>query len=267
MYFSSFPRITYKGSDTINLLARVQLIKPVLGDPTSFYPYQVEAEDRIENVAFNYYDDCNYFWLIALANNIIDPYHDWAISPSKLDELIAMEYGSIAAAQQNIIHYRTRYNSEEKITVASYNALPWNEQKYWVPLDDNFYGLNEDRLYSNTNVIMRLLVTTKTVFTDGEYLSQNGATAACITTDGGVMIQHVSGAFTTGSITTSTGTTTITGIETIAESIPGTELSYWEPVTMYQHLHEMNTDKQTILLLSNRYARQSADQLKKMFQE
>lgn len=74
-YFRKFPITPYRGVPSLNILRRVDFNNKVKNFFTAFYAFDVTAGEKPETIAFDYYDDVDYDWLIYHANDIIDPYH------------------------------------------------------------------------------------------------------------------------------------------------------------------------------------------------
>lgn len=104
-YFKNIPTIQYGEHVMKNLTVKVGLVDKVLTKFNAFYPYTVKDGERPDTVAFNYYGSSNYVWLVFLSNNIIDPYYDWPMTQSQLDNHVIRKYGSISAAQGKVDSY------------------------------------------------------------------------------------------------------------------------------------------------------------------
>jgi hypothetical protein len=106
-FFRNFPQISYNGKTTRNIILRSGIAKGVVEKYGVFYPYTVRMNDRIDTIAFNYYGDSNYFWLICLANDIMDPYNDWPLDDQNFLEYIISKYGSYEYAQSTVHHWKS----------------------------------------------------------------------------------------------------------------------------------------------------------------
>lgn len=105
-YFKQFPT-TIKNDITLkNLLKRVRIRNKIFNEATAYYPYIIELNERIEHVAYNYYGDAHLSWLVMFSNDIVDPYYDWYLNPEEFKNFIDKKYGSVAAAQSTIKHYK-----------------------------------------------------------------------------------------------------------------------------------------------------------------
>lgn len=100
MYFSKFPVLRYpvKSGDTFrlslarNLLRRVGLSDGLKSVDAAFVKYDVLDGERPEHIADKLYGDPELHWLVLLANEIIDPYHDWYKSDAAMEEYLGRKY-------------------------------------------------------------------------------------------------------------------------------------------------------------------------------
>jgi hypothetical protein len=133
-YFDNFRLIRYNNSLSINITQRAAILDSVFGDNYAFYPYQVKNGMRAEQVAEKYYGDPDLVWLVYFSNNIVDPYHDWAMDEETFNTHLIKKYGSVQSAHQTIVKYRINwYEDTRELTKIQYDSLPWYEKKYWTP--------------------------------------------------------------------------------------------------------------------------------------
>ena len=91
-YFDKFPLIQYQDAVARNLTRRVNFMKNTVTKPFVFLPYTIEDDMRPEDVAYYYYGSTDYTWLVYLANNIIDPYHQWPLSQDNFHKYMIEKY-------------------------------------------------------------------------------------------------------------------------------------------------------------------------------
>lgn len=125
-YFNKFPTISYNGVDIKNITLRTKVLDSFKRDANNFYPYIIKDGETADALAFDYYDDPNYMWLIYLINDIIDPYHDWPLSSYMFDEYMKVKYGSVYEAQSTTLYYKKK------------------PVKYYMNLDTNTYLAEAD---------------------------------------------------------------------------------------------------------------------------
>lgn len=91
-YFENFPLIEYEGRKVRDISRRASFIKALSNNPYVYYPYTVSEGERAEAVAQFYYGSVDYVWLVYMANNIIDPYHEWPMDPQTFNEYLVEKY-------------------------------------------------------------------------------------------------------------------------------------------------------------------------------
>ena len=137
-YFNKFPKTLQNDLSTIDISRRVVINSEKDGELYNYVPYEVKEGERPEDVAFYYYNDASYAWLVLLANNIIDPYTSWPKSQYNLDEYIKVQYAEQANAtgnaviewtqnttiSENILYYAHRRNGQIRISPNTYENFP-----------------------------------------------------------------------------------------------------------------------------------------------
>lgn len=143
-FFTNYPLIKYNGLMMRNLMVKSRLVSDVLNRYEVYYPYIIEDGERLDTIAYDYYGDSNYWWVVMLANNIIDPYYDWPLAYEEFKAYIIKKFGSVAAAKSQIKHYKYTGiggDSETDITRKSwlmpnetYAALSVEAKSGWTPV-------------------------------------------------------------------------------------------------------------------------------------
>jgi hypothetical protein len=105
-YFSKFPIVNYNNKQLRDITIRAKINSETIKQNSIFLPYELEYDQKIENLSFDYYNDVNFYWLIALTNNVVDPYYDWYKSDEVMTDAITQQYGSISEAQDTVITYQ-----------------------------------------------------------------------------------------------------------------------------------------------------------------
>lgn len=125
-FFENFPKITDVHTNKVlrNITLSVKIPDSIINNNTLFYPYTVKEGETPTIVAFNYYGDIGYVWLIAIANQITDFTSQWVKSQPDFDAYIAAKYGSQANAQSSIAYYKHNADSSYPlVTPTSYAAF------------------------------------------------------------------------------------------------------------------------------------------------
>ena len=108
MYFSKFPLTVYdmKGDEKYKLLPdimrRVKVRSGIAAGRFVFDNYDVKNGERPEDIAFKYYGDAEYHWVILLTNNITDRFYQWPLTQPQFDAFLTDKYGS---GNEDAIHH------------------------------------------------------------------------------------------------------------------------------------------------------------------
>ena len=115
MYFSKFPLTVYdmKGDEKYKLLPdimrRVKLRSGIAAGRFLFDNYDVITGDKPEDIAFKYYGDAEYHWVILLTNNITDRYYQWPLTQPQFDAFLTDKYGK--GSEDAVHHYELAQTS------------------------------------------------------------------------------------------------------------------------------------------------------------
>ena len=130
-YFKPFPLKKYDIEKNKNTKSVTDLTKRVgvRGNMNnlihSYNKISVPSESRPEMVSYQQYGHVNNYWILLILNNIIDPYYDWVISSSVLDETIDRMYPN-----KNLLLYSDHFQTSTIVldgttyTKNTYNTVP-----------------------------------------------------------------------------------------------------------------------------------------------
>jgi hypothetical protein len=108
-YFDRFPLMAYdvKGDKNYKLLPdilrRVKLRSGLRSGAFLFDNYDVIDGERPEDVAFKWFGDAEYHWVILMTNNITDRYYQWPLTQPQFQEHLEDKYG--AGNEDSVHHY------------------------------------------------------------------------------------------------------------------------------------------------------------------
>ena len=115
-YFKKVPDFEYVSrlpdaniSDYIpvkNLFKKGALREDIFQDLSFFTKYQVEGDDRPDNVAFKLYNDSSLDWLVLAANNVVNVKTEWPMTQLEYDQYLLDKYGSYEKINE-VHHYET----------------------------------------------------------------------------------------------------------------------------------------------------------------
>ena len=127
MYFQQFPYIIYDAVGdgdykvVTDLLKRVALHAKARSVAALYDTYDVRSGETPEMVAFNFYGDSQYHWVIMLVNNITDRYHQWPMNNRQFFAHLATRYDDVDATHHYEI-YQVSGDTTVKINIGSSNV-------------------------------------------------------------------------------------------------------------------------------------------------
>lgn len=136
-YFQNFPLVidARSGNSMRNITLSVDVPANVLVNQSLFYPYVVKDGETPTIVAYNYYGDIGYVWLIAIANQMFDFTSQWPKSEIDFNAYIAATYGSQANAMSQISYYASNSDpTYPNVTPISYSYFSQQKQALFSPV-------------------------------------------------------------------------------------------------------------------------------------
>lgn len=295
-YFDKFPIITYSNTEVVDITKRVAMLDKTIQNPYVFYPYEIDSNERADQLSARYYDDQFKSWILYLSNKIVDPYYEWYMSEDEFVNFIIKKYGSYYSAETKIKFYRNNWSGSDEINVSGYNSLPTGMKKYWEPKIGssnkiNGYTRKPIDWASNTNRIVSYRVSNTnfiideicTIFFDnynsgkGQVVSVNLDTAN--TANSTVYLQHISGTYYTSDTVQisnnvsyiygrdSNVNTFFTDVIITSNNISAEEEIYWTPVTYLQYETERNEFNKTINVLDSNLRETMVENLRDLLKE
>ena len=127
-YFSKIPDFEYvsrlpdaKIGDYIvvkNLFKRGFLREDIFQNLSVFEKYQINGNDRPDNVAFDFYNNSNLDWLVLTCNNILNVQTEWPLRQDDLDRFLLDKYGNYDTLFNGVHHYETvEIKDTSKVTI------------------------------------------------------------------------------------------------------------------------------------------------------
>jgi hypothetical protein len=138
-YFDNFPLMIYDAAGTgkdfrliTNLTRKVGFRKFALTNTTAFSRYNIMDGETPESIAHDRWGDPQLHWIILLANNIMDRYHDWPMTYPQFVDFVAGKYTNVNAVH----HYEINATSGD--TTKTINIGPDNTNHSGATLITNF---------------------------------------------------------------------------------------------------------------------------------
>lgn len=159
-YFNSLPLLINKDSNNNsyllkNILIRTKLVSELSRNPMIFYKYSIQESDTPESIAHKYYGDQYRYWLIFMANEIMDPQWDWPLTSRQFLTYLKDKYATDAGGVENVLSYTqgTVHHYEKVITTLD-NVTQTTAIKS-VVVDSDTYNLIQTqtttKTFANTN--------------------------------------------------------------------------------------------------------------------
>ena len=108
-YFDRFPLMAYDVAANGNykllpdILRRVKLRTGIRSGTFLFDNYDVKDGEKPEDVAFKWFGDAEYHWVVLMTNNITDRYYQWPLTQPQFQEYLEDKYG--AGSEDAVHHY------------------------------------------------------------------------------------------------------------------------------------------------------------------
>jgi hypothetical protein len=280
-FFKHFPIVNYGGAQSnaaaLNIISKIAFQKQVEQSFYTFHPYTIEEGDRPDTIAYFYYGDPGYDWIVYYSNNILDPYHDWYKDSESFKRFVETKYGSITKARQKIKLFRSNYIYDDSYIPASfYNSLSEQKKRFWTPAQTSGnvitrYERKKEEIRFDNNQTLSLQISGNTSFNQGEHVYQvsGGATVSSgilqYSNSSTAVITHTTGLFSNtmnlkGSDSLSNAV--VSSVTNILVSIPSEIQEYFIPITYYEYEEELNEQKKSIRLLDASYVETIQEQFK-----
>jgi len=146
MYFANFPTLVYSlDGGTTNFLMtdmfrRVVATTNSLLTSTAYDQYQIKDGETPDILADKLYNDTTLYWVILLANNIIDPRYEWPLTNNALSQYITDSYGQ--GNELNVHHYINTFGDIVPSTYTSTAITAVNNTDYETELNEAKRGIS-----------------------------------------------------------------------------------------------------------------------------
>ena len=115
-YFENFPEVVYDGKLVKDITRRNRFVRGLQNNPLLYMPYTVEEGERPEDIANFYYGSVDYSWLVYMANNIIDPYHEWPLNTQEFNDMLIEKYAEASGVTgQDVLDWTRSDDTEDNI--------------------------------------------------------------------------------------------------------------------------------------------------------
>ncbi len=121
-YFDTFPRVDYdmgkdnKTRSVTNLLKRIGIRGDFKNLLPTYYKSILSASERPELSAYTTYGDIFSHWVLLHMNTVTDPYHDWVMEETVLNEFVDLKYPDSNLLLESTHHSDTTYGAVDPST-------------------------------------------------------------------------------------------------------------------------------------------------------
>ena len=90
-----------------NLFKKGKFREDIYQELTTFEKYQIQGDDRPDNVAFELYGDATLDWVVLMTNNILNIQTEWPMKQADFNEYLLEKYSSYDTLYTDIHHYES----------------------------------------------------------------------------------------------------------------------------------------------------------------
>jgi hypothetical protein len=124
-----------------DILRRVKLRAGLRSGSFLFDNYDVKDGERPEDVAFKWFGDAEYHWVILMTNNITDRYYQWPLTQPQFQEYLTDKYG---VGSEDAVHHYENTQASGKTSSSGPNDF---SHKVEVNSDDGDPDIITNRQY------------------------------------------------------------------------------------------------------------------------
>ena len=107
-----------------DILKRVKIRSGLSSSRFVFDKYNVKENENPEDVAFKYYGDAQYHWVVLMVNNVNDRYYGWPMDQAQFAEYLTDKYG--AGSEDSVHHYELAQTSGATTSIDNSHMLEVN---------------------------------------------------------------------------------------------------------------------------------------------
>ena len=111
MIFDFFPATEYDGKPTVDVFHNYTSYFNQTATEFILRTYLVTGSPRPELLSYQLYGDSNYHWLLLMANDIYDPFHDWVKDEEAVHQSAVQKYQNIPGGVNGLAYH---INSKEE---------------------------------------------------------------------------------------------------------------------------------------------------------
>ena len=110
-----------------DILKRVKIRSGIASSRFVFDKYNVKEGEKPEDVAFKFYGDAQYHWVIMMINNITDRFYGWPMTQADFIDFLTDKYG--AGSEDSVHHYELAQTSGVTTSIDNSHMLEVNSDE------------------------------------------------------------------------------------------------------------------------------------------
>jgi hypothetical protein len=119
MLFSKYPKIVYNNKVIADLSVALTIPSAIRDNKDFYFLYEIPDGETADGVAYDFYGNSNYDFILFLMNNIVDPVWDWPMSQQLLNDYCDEKYPVSAVYPQGKFSVYYYINSQGEITLSN----------------------------------------------------------------------------------------------------------------------------------------------------
>lgn len=166
-YFNALPQIAQvdpNGNHVVstNIMARSYFLPTLKNNLNIMYQYDIKEGDTPENIAYRYYGTVDRFWVILMANGIIDPQWQWPLTSNQFNDFMVNKYSEAAnSTDPNVIlaYTQSTVHHYEQDLITFNNQ---DDQKQTITTEIGVDQFNSSTDSFNTFILNGVVITRQT---------------------------------------------------------------------------------------------------------
>jgi len=107
-------KINYEGKLVTNIFHKYVFISSNEGKVKEYFDTDIEEGETPESLSYKHYGTTDYWWIVLIFNNIIDPFYDWLLSREAMEDIAQRETGGNQPAYNDMLVELEQRNEERR---------------------------------------------------------------------------------------------------------------------------------------------------------
>lgn len=111
-YFDYFEKTNFGGLSVVDLSQRSVFVRAIKNDRVIIGDYQIRDGETSWSLAWDFYGDVDYYWIILHLNDTVDPFFSWPLTQNELDRVVTAKYGEARYEPHHWILHDRKYTED-----------------------------------------------------------------------------------------------------------------------------------------------------------